>query len=122
MGQTVGFSILAVFFAAWLVIAVTAPTGRPLHRVFANRCLRSLGKYSYAIYLFHGLLRRPLWRRVSPYLLTSATEITWPMRLVFIALGSGVSFAAAILSWHLLEKHFLSLKRFFPSSSGQMRA
>jgi peptidoglycan/LPS O-acetylase OafA/YrhL len=117
--ETVGLSILTVFFAALLIIAVTASPASPVHRVCVNHVLRSLGKYSYAIYLFHALLREPLWRHISPYLVESPTEMTWPMRLVFIMIGSGVSFAAAVLSWHLLEKHFLKLKRFFRSPSGR---
>jgi peptidoglycan/LPS O-acetylase OafA/YrhL len=98
VGETVGLSVLAVFFAAWVVIAMRAAPGAPLHGFFANRALRTLGKYSYAMYLFHGLLREPLYRRLSPYLLNSPTEMTWSMRLVFILLGSGVSFLAALLS------------------------
>jgi len=36
-------------------------------------------------------------------------------RLIYVFIGSFATFAAAWLSWHLPEKHFLKLKRHFSS-------
>jgi peptidoglycan/LPS O-acetylase OafA/YrhL len=37
-----------------------------------------------------------------------------PAQLGVVAVGVGVSYAAAFVSWHLFEKRVLALKRFFP--------
>jgi peptidoglycan/LPS O-acetylase OafA/YrhL len=112
---TVGLSLLAVFFGALLVVVVGADASAPLARVFRAAPLRFFGVYSYAIYLFHlgvqALLMRglgPLEARV-PQLAGSAL----PAQAVFHVVTTGACVAVALASWHLWEKHWLALKRYF---------
>ena len=63
--QTAGYSLLALGFASLLTWAVLAPEGR-LARLLSNGALRTLGKYSYAIYLVHLGVRDLLMRVVDP--------------------------------------------------------
>ncbi len=51
--QTIGFSLLAIFFGGILVIAVASPPGTVDGRFFAHRFLRFFGRYGYALYVFH---------------------------------------------------------------------
>jgi peptidoglycan/LPS O-acetylase OafA/YrhL len=69
-----GFSGVAAAFGALLALTVSAAPGSLLHGVFTWRVLRSFGKYSYALYLFHLPLRAVVrdvgfmpFRRRSPF-------------------------------------------------------
>ena len=111
--QSVGFTVVAAFFAAVLLIVVAARPAGPTGRVFASPVLRWFGKYSYGLYVFHHLILF-----LTPLVLPSAKlrEITGstPLAaLASIAINAALSIVAAYLSWHLYEKWFLRLKRFF---------
>ena len=108
--QTLGFSALALFFGFLLVIAIGAPRGSLLHRVFTAGWLRMFGRYSYALYLFHHFIREPLWDAFAPFLVPADGEMSWLARWAFIAFGIAVSLVLAVLSWNVFEKHFLKLK------------
>jgi peptidoglycan/LPS O-acetylase OafA/YrhL len=97
-------------FAAIVAFAITAPPKSPIGRFFTSGPMTFLGKYSYGLYVFHAML--------SYYLGTHHTLVwfeTWiPNHLLAIGvqavLGIGLSIAAALASFHLFEKRFLSLK------------
>lgn len=97
-------SLLACIFGALVACTVTSQRAGWLSRLLSLAPLRSLGKYSYAIYVLH-VLSIPLVKAMLP-----ASRIG----LAGQVLAEGLcSFAMAWLSWHLFEKHFLKLKRFF---------
>ena len=76
--------------------------------------LRSLGKYSYAVYVFHKPIDDFLGKPVLARLGVDTSRST-PLALVYVAAGLAASYAAAFVSFHLYEKHFLRLKtRFVP--------
>jgi peptidoglycan/LPS O-acetylase OafA/YrhL len=106
---TVGIAVLAIFFAGLVALAVNATEGSRLQRVLESPGLQAIGKYSYAIYVFHSLILLATVRLFSPLVYVPAF-IAKPVA-VFWTLSA--SFAAAWLSYHLYEKHFLRLKRFF---------
>jgi peptidoglycan/LPS O-acetylase OafA/YrhL len=114
--QTFGYTALALFFAAMLGKAVAAPTGHLASRVLTSRVLVAFGKYSYALYLMHILVRDILQNQIlanrGGFPVIGGSQI--PAQLVVVALGIGVSYAVAFASWHLFEKRILALKRFFP--------
>jgi peptidoglycan/LPS O-acetylase OafA/YrhL len=63
------------------------------------------GTISYALYLLHKI----------PFDVAQSFHFDrYPLITLPIALGA--SYAVAALSWHLLEKPFLNLKRFFEST------
>lgn len=111
--QVLGFPVLAIGFAALLVLALRPD--RRLARWLSVRPLRVAGRYSYAAYLLHYPvifaiasfgLRDDALPRIGGSQLHS-------MLLLAVVAGSA-SFALAWMSWHLLESHVLRLKRFFP--------
>lgn len=107
-----GYTCGAVFFAGVLGRAVLA-RGLPA-RLWANPMLRTMGKYSYALYVLHPLLE-PL--RVWAFVSLGLTALRrWPNLafIVYVCFALVLSTVAAMASWHLLEKHFLKLKRLFP--------
>jgi peptidoglycan/LPS O-acetylase OafA/YrhL len=76
--------------------------------------LRFFGRYSYAIYIVHTAVLAAL-NYYRPFAALKvfgnaafALQVAWAMSYV------GLSTLIAFLSWHLVEKHFLRLKRYFP--------
>ena len=114
--QTFGYPALALFFAAMLGKAVAAPSGHLATRVLTSRTLMAFGKYSYALYLVHILVRDILQNQIlanrGGFPVIAGSQL--PAQLAIVAFGIGVSYAIAFASWHLFEKRILALKRFFP--------
>jgi peptidoglycan/LPS O-acetylase OafA/YrhL len=94
-----GINVLDLLFACGLFLLVTRGTGSGLLR---GRALRSLGKYSYAIYIIHQPISLVFNERYRRFGLGPALE--------FIAIGIPFCWFLAWLSWNAFEKHFLRLK------------
>jgi peptidoglycan/LPS O-acetylase OafA/YrhL len=109
--QTYGYTVLAAGFA--LCISITAVpvagvTGLVV-RGLAWRPLRPIGRYSYAMYVFHMPLHvffggALLHRLVGPH-------PTHSQIFAYMVASIAVNFIAAAISYHLFERHFLQLKR-----------
>lgn len=110
--RTVGFSVLALMFGAILVISMTGRSNGLASRVLGGRVLRFFGKYSYGLYIFHVLIVPPV-REWAPAVRMAGHVGAFGGLAVHIAVCFLVSIAMALLSWHLFEKWFLKLKRFF---------
>jgi peptidoglycan/LPS O-acetylase OafA/YrhL len=106
---TIGIAALAMFFAGLVALVVDATKDGRLQRVLERPSLRVIGKYSYAIYVFHALILLATVRLLSPLAYVPAF-IAKPVAVLW---ALSASFVAAWLSYHLYEKHFLRLKRFF---------
>ncbi|HET9930615.1 MAG TPA: acyltransferase [Polyangiaceae bacterium] len=110
-GQTLGYTVLALAFT---VLVGAAALGEIEKRGFAVRFfslppLRTLGKYSYAAYIFHVAIHHTLvkyWVRIE-------REPTLLGALGYAAVGIVLSLLAAFASYQLFERHFLALKRRF---------
>ncbi|HVX93858.1 MAG TPA: acyltransferase [Polyangia bacterium] len=112
-GGSVGYSLLALSFTLAVLGAAGADVSAS-RSWFRAAPLRTLGKYSYAIYVFHKPLHdfagKPLLARLGVDAQRSALVAT-----TYVGAGLVVSFAAAYASYHLYEKHFLRWKaRFVP--------
>lgn len=112
--QTVGFSALTVFFAS---VVARAVSGRGCERrALESRVLGSFGRFSYAIYLVHAplllLLDRAVFAR-GALAVTFGTRV--PALLAYTAVFLLLVWAIGALSWWGLERHFLALKRHFPT-------
>jgi peptidoglycan/LPS O-acetylase OafA/YrhL len=106
-GETLGYSLLACSCAAFVSWAAMSETRAVAFLALAP--LRSLGKYSYAMYIFHNLIHKLLG---EPWLVaTFGKEPALPVIFGYALVLLGVSYLLAYLSWHALEKHFLRLKR-----------
>jgi peptidoglycan/LPS O-acetylase OafA/YrhL len=99
--------------ASAVVIGISSTESR-FARVLKSGFLRFFGRYSYAMYVVHtavlaGLNHYYPFRSVGTIAgFALPAQTAWA--LVYVALSVGV----AMLSWNLVEKHFLRLKRFFP--------
>ena len=107
--------------AAMLVLQ--SPRANRLPKLFRMNFLRTLGKYSYAMYVFQN----PLIPIVALFPVT-VTIMQWMGGQTSIVAQIGymvvmfmLTFVSAVLSWHLYEKHFLKLKRFFSIGSKNVK-
>jgi peptidoglycan/LPS O-acetylase OafA/YrhL len=87
---------------------------RPLPRLF--------GKFSYGLYVWHYFanpwLKGPVYEKIARF--TGHGSIL--SLAVFVIFAFGFSFAASLLSWWLLEKPCLALKRYFRYGAAPSRA
>ncbi|MGB2717918.1 MAG: acyltransferase [Vicinamibacterales bacterium] len=104
---TVGHTILGVLSASLIVAAVRQDSWPWL----ANRTLRGLGKYSYGIYVWHFPLQRALleWYGFQP----PSSGVRGVDTVVFLVAGIGGSVVLGWMSYVVIERPFLRLKRFF---------
>lgn len=114
-------SLYAGFFATLVILSIDQRSG-VLGQLFQSRFLQLFGRYSYGLYVYHAIL---LWtfmeygveRRLDAWLGNHT------LTMVAIAtVGTGLSFAVAVLSYELLEARFLALKRFFDTVPQQPEA
>jgi peptidoglycan/LPS O-acetylase OafA/YrhL len=110
---TIGFTLLAVAFGALLASAVTASPNGLTGRLFRSKSLRTLGKYSYGIYVYNRLLVLPVRILVQPEVIASRGGSPLLGILAMQAVGMAASVGIAMLSWHLYEAPFLKFKRYF---------
>lgn len=108
--QVVKYTVQAVFYGAVLALAVTAGPSTWAGRALTLAPLRAIGRYSYGLYVYHPFLIA--W--VGGWLVAGRLGIA-PASALWLRFAAivALSFAAAWLSWHLYEKQFLKLKRYF---------
>jgi len=76
--------------------------------------LRFFGRYSYAIYIVHTAVLAAL-DHYRPFAeLPAIGGAVVPAQTAWFLVYAGISTGIAFLSWHLIEKHFLRLKKLFP--------
>jgi peptidoglycan/LPS O-acetylase OafA/YrhL len=115
--QTAGYTLFAVAFAAIVVaVALRGEGGR--RGVLASAPLRAVGRYSYAMYIFHTplhlLVGLPLLVRI-----TDGAAPSLPLALGYAAGAAAATFVAGAISYAVVERPFLRLKdRLAPRAEG----
>jgi peptidoglycan/LPS O-acetylase OafA/YrhL len=92
-----GFTLIAVAFA--IMIAALLETSWSLRRVLTLAPLRSMGRVSYGLYIWH----LPVWFAVARATQGWSDPARFTLAIVLTALP-------VALSWHLVERPFLRLK------------
>lgn len=111
---SIGLTMVMVVWASLLVLTVGEENH--LSRLLQSRALQSAGKYSYAWYIFHGALGGMIDRLIPSWAaLASSYRSPEAASITILLLRGGLSLGIAILSWHILEKHCLQFKRYFPA-------
>lgn len=112
---TFGYTALAWIYGSVLLLTYLSRNGGGASSEFLrNPMLGAFGRYSYAIYVVHV----PISVAQNAYLLRlcEGLPVHFQIALWFGSkvLGMAVSFWVAWVSWHVVEKRFLSLKKYFP--------
>ena len=106
---TIGYSVIAACAACLVYLAQRG--SKWTATIFDHASLRFFGKYSYGLYIFHGVYFVYL-RHMSTALQGIVHSGTLAQILDF-ALGFGISIGLAMLSYHYFEAPVLRLKRRF---------
>jgi len=116
---TLGQTVLAVGMTVVMLAVVAqgrSSIAKGLDTLLSLAPLRSVGKVSYAMYIFHMPLALLVGTPMKPFLKQLGRG--YP---VWYALWITVcSYLVAVASYHLLEKHFLRAKRYFVPQPGQL--
>ena len=105
--------LFAAFFAGVILLALSAAKEGWWGRLWNSRILRFFGKYSYGMYVFQNLLIPLTAAWLSIAALQQHLGSNLLARVVYLALMSALTIAAACASWHLFEKHVLKVKSWF---------
>ena len=106
--ETLGFTWLALFYAAILLLALVRREG-PIARLARMRWLRELGRVSYCVYIIHlavDVICHSLLRHASP----STTDWRGAAVTVFAAF---MTIAIAAISWRIFEGPLVRLGHSF---------
>jgi peptidoglycan/LPS O-acetylase OafA/YrhL len=108
-------SLLAVFFGLAITCAADPAGPTWLKAPFRLGFLRTLGKYSYGLYVYHGILERVYaYRDVDGRLIGALGSHTLAF-VVRAVSGVAISLVISVASYELFEKRFLRLKHRFES-------
>jgi len=103
-------TMTALFFAAFLYLALNSDPGAWVRRLCENPFLRHLGKFSYGLYIFHqmfeyfwhDMFRDPMIKAGFPPVLAQS---------LYILLAFAGTYLLARVSWVVIEQPFLRMKR-----------
>jgi peptidoglycan/LPS O-acetylase OafA/YrhL len=99
-----------VFFAALLIVSLKR--NNITEKIFNHKSLFFIGKISYGIYVYHGLLR-PYFIQFFYKDLTFYVSNTIISNCIYTILCTSISIIIAWLSWNFLEKPILKFKSKF---------
>jgi len=106
---TAGFSLLTLVSGSLLVLGVSRYG--LVRKIFSLQALRTLGKYSYGLYLYHFPLAVVL-DRMKP-MLGSALHSENLGKVVFVAVSLGINLGVAWVSFRLIEAPIMTWKKRF---------
>ena len=110
---------LAVCFGALIYTATYHSGLETLQAALRMAWLRHLGRYSYGLYVFHGVVAYAMHRYGAAAQFATLTPVPLLNSVLMVAAGVAVSYAIAMASYHGFEQPFLALKSRFPSASSR---
>jgi len=105
---SIGHTLIALVFALLIGSLVVLPKNHLLNRLFCFHGLISLGKYSYAIYVFHRFVYQAV--KSFDWSFLSESIQGWAIFAATLL----CSYLVARISWILWESPFLALKVYMP--------
>jgi peptidoglycan/LPS O-acetylase OafA/YrhL len=112
---TISHTIWPLFWMGMLTLVLTCSPNSPVGRLFAMSSLRSLGKYSYAMYVFQNPLIPLMAGVFGGTAWFASSGPAWLQHLLYMMTMFALTYAVAVFSWYAFETHFLKLKKYFAS-------
>lgn len=109
--SSIGYTIFSILFTFLIYNLLNARRESVGSRFFDNGIMKFFGKYSYAMYIAHYPIIAFIY---ANFLETYNCDPSKKVLILFVA-TLAITSVVSWLSYHLIEKHFLSLKRFFVS-------
>ncbi|MDQ2639167.1 MAG: acyltransferase [Pseudomonadota bacterium] len=107
---TVGYLVIALVTGCMILISCDTYDGAALpaltRRVMSVSVLRSVGRYSYAMYVIHFPLLLLTERPARSALASAGLDSP----VIFLAAFTFLTYLLGVVSYHLFERHFLALK------------
>lgn len=104
----VGYTMASTFAAALIVALITRDENSFIRRLFRNKALVFFGNHSYSMYLFH----LPVGLILLDYLWGTGLR-GWYMFVLYVGLVFAITIVISQITWFLLEKPMLGLKKYF---------
>ena len=108
-----GLTVIAFLFGSVLVIVLGSRAGSIPRRLCRNSILGFFGKYSYGIYVIHGLLADQLDRLLPFAGIEQHIGVPAITMALLMVVKAGISASVAMVSWRVIEAPALRLKRRF---------
>jgi peptidoglycan/LPS O-acetylase OafA/YrhL len=103
-----GYLLLAGVSASMVFYCRTRTGGeKPRFRLLRCGFLRSFGKFSYSIYIFHLFVYAKVRPPALAFMKSLPPSISGPLAVLVCILAAWL---VGLLTWHIFEKHFLKLK------------
>jgi peptidoglycan/LPS O-acetylase OafA/YrhL len=112
--RSIGLTATSFALGTLVAAGVLCAEGGIPYRLMSLSPLRFIGRYSYAMYVFHYPVMITL--RDLGFTVGSAIALAGSVtagEAVFVAVNTGITLAISLLSWHLFEKRMLALTPLF---------
>ncbi|MBY0547045.1 MAG: acyltransferase [Candidatus Obscuribacterales bacterium] len=109
-------TVSAALFGMMLLFALSTPPSNLIQKVLGSSFLRTFGKYSYGLYVFHPAVAGPLESFCSVTTLQNLFHSDVVGSFVWMLGAILISFSLALLSWNFIETPFLKMKKHFDYS------
>lgn len=110
---SVRYTVVSAVATMLLLTTLASPQGAIERRFLENRLLRSLGKYSYAMYVFQNPLIPLLAFVISPASLAVLTGSPLAGGFLYVAVMLALTYGLAWVSWHAFEKWFFRMRLWY---------
>lgn len=111
--KTLPHTTFAILFGGVVALAATSAAYSWCQGIWNSRMLAMFGRYSYAMYVFQAPLIPLVAPVFSTAILMNYTGSLFAARIIYIASMTLLTLALAIVSWNVLEKHCMQLKKRF---------
>jgi peptidoglycan/LPS O-acetylase OafA/YrhL len=111
---TAGLSALAIGFSLCVFLAAGLSGNGAWRKLLTAKPLRSIGKYSYTMYLVHIPLHRIIYVPIKERLAGRPDALIWAVNFVYLIAITAIVYTTARLSWKFFESRILAWKDRIP--------